>query len=50
MNHRKDGAEEYVIALLSEVVAIDRRDRDALPGSVVRLVKQAITILKKRRP
>lgn len=49
MPHRKDGAEEKAIAILQQVIDIDRRDRDALPGSAVKLVKQAQTIMKKRR-
>jgi hypothetical protein len=46
---RQDGHEERAIALLQEVLAIDQDARDALPGSVVKLVKQAVTIMKKRR-
>lgn len=49
MSHRKDGAEEYAIRLLVEVVAIDVRDRDALPGSAVKHVKEALAIMRKRR-
>lgn len=49
MSHRKDGAEEWAIHRLQEIVDVDRRDRDALPGSAVSHVKAAIKILKKRR-
>jgi hypothetical protein len=49
VTHRKDEDEERAIALLGEVLAMDTRDRDALPGSVVRLVKQARKIMQKRR-
>lgn len=49
MTHRKDVEEERAIQLLSQVVAISERDRDALPGSVVKKVKEAIVIMKKRR-
>ena len=49
MGHRKDGAEEYAIRLLQQIIDIDRRDRDALPGSAVRHVKVAQTIMRKRR-
>lgn len=31
------------------MVAIDARDRDALPGSAVKLVKDALRIMRKRR-
>lgn len=49
MPKRKDINEERAIAILQQIIDIDKRDRDALPGSVVKLVKQAITIMKKRR-
>lgn len=50
MTHRKDQAEEQAIRLLREVVAISEGDRDALPGSAVKHVKSALTIMRKRRP
>jgi len=50
MPKRHDVHEEWAIAHLTQVIALDQSNRDALPGSVVRLVKQATTILKKRRP
>jgi hypothetical protein len=49
MPHVKHQHEEWAIAVLDQIVVLSRRDRDALPGSVVRLVKDALTILKKRR-
>ena len=49
MTHRKDTAEEQAIALLERVVALSEADRDALPGSAVKHVKQAIAIMRKRR-
>lgn len=49
MTHRKDQAEERAIRLLEVVVGMDARDRDALPGSAVKHVKQALTIMRKRR-
>lgn len=49
MPHRKDGAEEFAIALLQQIIDIDRRDHDALPGSAVKHVKDAQRIMKKRR-
>jgi hypothetical protein len=49
VTHRKDIQEERAIALLQQVLTIDREDRDALPGSVVRLVKEAVRIMQKRR-
>ena len=49
MPHVKDKDEKWATALLEQIVARDRRDRDALPGSVVKRVKDALNILKKRR-
>ena len=49
MTHRKDIDEERAIALLQQVIEIDNRDRDALPGSAVSHVKKAMTIMRKRR-
>ena len=47
--NRQDKHEERAIALLQQVVDLDRQNRDALSGSVVKKVKEALTILKKRR-
>lgn len=41
--------EAWALALLDQIIQRDREDRDALPGSVVKLVKQAAVILRKRR-
>jgi hypothetical protein len=41
--------EAWSLALLEQIIERDREDRDALPGSVVKLVKQAAVILRKRR-
>lgn len=49
MPHRKDKEEEQAIALLRQVIDISERDRDALPGSAVSHVKDALTIMRKRR-
>jgi hypothetical protein len=49
VTHRKDTAEEQAIALLERVVALSEADRDALPGSAVKHVKAALTIMRKRR-
>lgn len=49
MPKRQDVHEERAIALLREVVAIDSSNRDALPGSAVKHVKAALTIMRKRR-
>jgi len=49
MPHRKDRDEEWAIALLQQIVARDRQDRDALSGQAVDHVKRALVILKKRR-
>lgn len=48
-SHIKHEKEAQAIALLERVIAIHKSDGDALPGSVVSLVKQAATIMKKRR-
>ena len=40
--------EAWALALLMQIVNRSVEDRDALPGSVVKLVKQAATILRKR--
>jgi hypothetical protein len=44
----KENDEAWALAILLKIVERDRQDRDALPGSVVKLVKEAITILRKR--
>jgi hypothetical protein len=49
VTHRKDKAEEQAISLLERVVALSDADRDALPGSAVKHVKAALTIMRKRR-
>ena len=41
--------EAWALALLEQVIQRDREDRDALPGSVVKLVKQAAKIMRRRR-
>ncbi len=49
MTHVKDKDELWALAQLEKIIQRDRSDRDALPGSVVKLVKQAAIILKKRQ-
>lgn len=49
MTHRKDKCEEWAITQLQKIIDLDLEDRDALPGSVVALIKRAQTIMKKRR-
>ena len=49
MPHRSDVHEEWAIYYLEKLVELSEANRDALPGTVVKLVKQAITIMKKRR-
>ena len=49
MPHRKDIAEERAIARLREIIAMSDRDRDALPGSAVKHMKEALRIMVKRR-
>lgn len=46
---RSDLHEEWAIAYLQKLVDLSILERDALPGSVVGHVKDAITIMKKRR-
>ena len=46
---RSDLHEEWAIAYLQKVVDLSISERDALPGSVVDHVKDAIIIMKKRR-
>lgn len=41
--------EKQAIEILQQIIDMDKADRDALPGSVVKKVKEAQTILKKRR-
>lgn len=47
--HVKDQDELWTLALLNRIIARSRQDRDALPGSVVKLVKEAVIILRKRQ-
>lgn len=49
MTHRKDIAEERAIVILQQIVDMDKQDRDCLPGSAVKHVKEALTIMRKRR-
>lgn len=49
MTHRKDKDELWALALLEKIIKRSNDDRDALPGSVVKKVKEARTILKKLR-
>lgn len=49
MPKRFDVHEEWAIKQLTPVIELSNYSRDALPGSVVKKVKDAITILKKRR-
>lgn len=49
MAHQKDEAEKWALALLSQIIACDRRDRDALPGEAIKLIKRARKILLKRQ-
>ena len=49
MSHKKHEDEAWALALLQQIINRSNEDRDALPGSVVRLVKQARDILKKRQ-
>ena len=49
MPKRKDEHEERAIKILGQIVEMDRQDGDALPGSVVKKVKECLVIMKKRR-
>lgn len=49
MTHRKDKDEDWAIALLQEIIARDREDRDAISGQAMTHVKEAWRILVKRR-
>jgi len=49
MPHIKDRDERWALEKLEEIIQRDREDRDALPGSAVKLVKDAARILRKRR-
>lgn len=45
----KQKAELYALSVLMKIVHMDERDRDALPGSVMKHVKAAMRILRKRQ-
>lgn len=47
MSHRKDRDELWALGLLEQIVQRSNEDRDALPGQVVKRVKEACTILRK---
>jgi len=49
MSHVKDRHELWALSLLNQIIERDKRDRDALPGSVVKLVKDAARIIRKRQ-
>lgn len=48
MAQQKKKDERRALSLLEQIVRRSEEDRDALPGQVVKLVKQARTILKRR--
>jgi hypothetical protein len=47
MPHRKHEDERWALRLLEKIVERSRQDRDALPGSVVGLVKRAAVVLRR---
>jgi hypothetical protein len=49
MSHIKDKDELWALGLLQRIVDRSNQDRDALPGSMVKKVKEARNILKKRQ-
>ena len=48
-SHRNDTAEEEAIARLTILIDSGDANRDSLPGSVMKKLKEARTIMKKRR-
>ena len=49
MTHIKDKDELWALALLERIIQRDHEDRDALPGSAVKHIKEAVRIIKKRQ-
>lgn len=49
MGKRQDVYEERAIAMIDQILDIDRINRDALPGSAVKKLKEAKVIMVKRR-
>jgi len=49
MSKRHDVDEEWAIRLLEQIVRRSVERRDALPGSAVKKIKDALTLMKKRR-
>lgn len=49
MPHISDGHELWTLGLLNQIIQRDKKNKDALPGSVVKLVKKTVKILKKRQ-
>lgn len=49
MAHIKDKDEFWTLALLKQIIQCDRQDRDALSGAVVKHVKKAAKIIRKRQ-
>lgn len=49
MPKRKDQKEERAINILKLILLMDEQDSDALPGTVVKKVKECVSIMKKRR-
>ncbi len=45
----KRQSEEWAIQHLQKIMDLEKRDGDALPGSVIKLVRRAIVIMRKRR-
>lgn len=49
MPKRQDTYEEWAIQILNKIMVLEASNRDALPGSAVKHVREAIKVLKKRR-
>ena len=49
MGHVKDKDELWALHYLEQIIQRDRVDRDALPGAVVKRVKEAAKIIRKRQ-
>lgn len=45
----KSRYENWAISSLEKIIEVSNRDRDALPGSAVKHIKEALKIMRKRR-
>jgi hypothetical protein len=49
MPKRQDFKEEWAINILQKIINESIKNRDAFPGSSIKLIKKAQVIMKKRR-